>query len=166
MRRLWVVSALAVLVFAGGCTSGGTSNGGSSNGGSSNSGGGRTPSVDVSANTAQVCADSKKVINDSTQKFAQALAQAVQAATTGKPDAQNQALETIRTLFKDWSAGLRTQAGKALNPELKSTLTDFANALDALVAQVKTADDLSKVAGMNTPELQAAQDKFGKICGD
>jgi hypothetical protein len=159
MRRLWVASLSAALVLAGGCTSGTSTDNGPS-------GSDRTSAADVSANTKQVCTDSKKVITDSTQRFAQALQAVVQAATSGQQEAQNQALEAARTLFKDWSTGLRTQAGKALNPDLKSALTDFANALDALLAQVKNADDLTKVAGMNTPELQSAEEKFNKICGD
>jgi hypothetical protein len=167
MRRLWMACLLAVLVLAGGCTSGGgSSGGGSSSGGSSPGGASPASSASAGSNTAQVCADAKRVVKDGTEKFATTLPQAVQAVATGNKDAQNRALQAIRTSFTDWAAGLRTQAGRALDSDLRSALTDYASALDALVAQLNTVDDLSKVAGLNTPELQAAQDKLSKLCGD
>jgi hypothetical protein len=162
MRRLWVASGLAALVLAGGCTSGGTASGSPASG-STTSG---TSSSAASSNTEQVCADAKKIVKDGTEKFTLVLPQAVQAVASGNRDAQNQALEAIRTTFKDWAAGLRAEAGKAKDADLRSALSEYASALDALVAQLKNVDDLSKVAGLNTPELQAAQDKFSKLCGD
>ena len=124
-----------------------------------------TPSVDVSANSAEVCAATKKLISGSRNKLARSLATLI----TVKPDdkaAQKQALTTMKNLFTEWAAGMREQAGRAADPDLKSGLTETAAGLETATAQIKTFDDLERAGGaLNNPRMQEAGKKIEKACG-
>lgn len=123
------------------------------------------PSVDVSANSADVCADTKKLVKGSMTEFSQSLATLI----TARPDdtaAQEQAIATVKKLFTEWSAGMREQAGKAADPELKAGLTESAAGLEVANAQIKTFDDLEQAGGaLNNAKMEEAGKKIEKICG-
>ena len=75
------------------------------------------------------------------------------------------AVTAVKTLFSEWAAGMRTQAGKAVSPELKQALNEYAQGLDKLNSQINVADDLNKMGDFNTAEIESATDKVLRICG-
>jgi hypothetical protein len=167
MRRFLAVVGLAVAVLAAaGCTS---SDGSGASGGASGSAGAgaskrpsRTP-VSVSAADRQVCTDTQKLISDSTGQFGQEVTKALQASSVA--EGEQKALVAVRALFATWAAGLRVQSDKATNPDLKSALTEYATGLENVNAQIKTTADLKKLQQLNTPEIEAANEKVANICG-
>jgi hypothetical protein len=108
----------------------------------------------------QVCADQEKLVAESTRKFGEAVVK----AATGEGGEQA-AVAAVKTLFSEWAAGMRTQAGKATNPELKSALTEYANGLDKVNSQINGIGDLDKLGDLNTAEIESATDKILRICG-
>jgi hypothetical protein len=167
MRRFLAAAGLAaVLLAAGGCTN--TDGSGASAGASGSAGVGaskgpsRAP-VSVSPADRQVCTDTQKLISDSTGRFGQEVTKALQASSVA--EGEQKALAAVRTLFADWAAGMRTQAGKATNPDLKSALTEYATGLEKVNAQIRTTADLAKLQQLNTPEIESANEKVANICG-
>ncbi|HEX7744221.1 MAG TPA: hypothetical protein VF462_03020 [Micromonosporaceae bacterium] len=154
MRRIAATAALAASVLtAAGC------------GSDSSAGAWVAPSVDVSANSTEVCAETKKLVRGSMTQLSQSLA----TLMTVKPDdtaAQERAIGTVKNIFTQWATGMREQAGKAADPGLKSGLTDSAAGLETAVAQIKTFDDLERAGGaLNNPRMEEAGKKMEKVCG-
>jgi hypothetical protein len=123
------------------------------------------PPVDSGGGTAtgndkQVCDDQEKLVADSTRKFGEEI---VKAATGEGGEAA--AVAAVKTLFSEWAAGMRTQAGKATNAELKGALTDYATGLDKVNSQINGVADLDKLGDLNTAEIETATDKILRICG-
>ncbi|HEX2774542.1 MAG TPA: hypothetical protein VHN18_19225 [Micromonosporaceae bacterium] len=123
------------------------------------------PSVDVSANNAEVCAATKKLVRGSVTELSESLATLI----TVKPDdtaAQGRAIATIKKIFTQWATGMREQEGKAADPGLKSGLAESAAGLETAVAQIKTFDDLERAGGaLNNPRMEEAGKKMEKVCG-
>jgi hypothetical protein len=101
-----------------------------------------TPTVDVAANTKQVCTDVFKLMGDGTNSWAAALAKRAEA------DAAN----ALATMAK----GLQEQAGKAANADLKTALTEIAKGLE-------TASK-SPFARYDEGQNQAAGETLAKVC--
>jgi hypothetical protein len=108
----------------------------------------------------QVCADQEKLVADSTRRFGEAVVQA--ASGNGGEQA---AVTAVKTLFSEWAAGMRTQAGKATSPELKQALTEYAQGLEKVNSQINGVQDLDKLGDLNTAEIESATDKVLRICG-
>ena len=121
-----------------------------------NSGSGGT----ATGNDKQVCDDQEKLVAESTRKFGEEI---VKAATGEGGEAA--AVAAVKTLFSEWAAGMRTQAGKASNPDLKRALTDYATGLDKVNSQINGVADLDKLGDLNTAEIETATDKILEICG-
>jgi hypothetical protein len=138
-------------------TSGSTSAGASGAPGGSGSTG--TSAGPVTAADQQVCKDTEQLIADSTRKFGEEL---VKAAQSGGDQA---ALTAVKTLFAEWSTGLKTQAAKATSTELKAALTEYATGLEKVNSQLNTFADLEKLDQLNTPEIESATEKIAQICG-
>ena len=114
-----------------------------------------------SGNTKQVCADVQKVITDATTKFSQELVK----LTTAKGD-DAAAVRTIKTLFNEWAAGIREQAAKATDAQLKTALNDAADQLAKVADSIKSTANLAQADKMlDAPEVQAAEAKFESLCG-
>lgn len=107
----------------------------------------------------QVCADQEKLVAESTRKFGEAVVQASQGG------GEQATVTAVKTLFSDWAAGMRTQAGKATSPELKQALNEYATGLEKVNAQINGVQDLDKLGDLNTAEIEAATDKVLRICG-
>jgi hypothetical protein len=75
------------------------------------------------------------------------------------------AVNAVKTLFSEWAAGMRTQAGKAVSPELKQALNEYAQGLEKVNDQIKGVQDLDKLGDLNTAEIESATDKVLRICG-
>jgi hypothetical protein len=108
----------------------------------------------------QVCADQEALVAESTRRFGEAVVK----AATGEGGEQA-AVAAVKTLFSEWAAGMRTQAGKATNPELKNALTEYATGLDKVNSQINGIADLDKLGDLNTGEIESATDKILSICG-
>jgi hypothetical protein len=108
----------------------------------------------------QVCADQEKLVADSTRRFGEAVVQAAQGN-----GGEQAAVNAVKTLFAEWAAGMRTQAGKATSPELKQALTEYAQGLEKVNEQIRGVQDLDKLGDLNTTEIESATDKVLRICG-
>jgi hypothetical protein len=108
----------------------------------------------------QVCADQEALVAESTRRFGEAVVK----AATGEGGEQA-AVAAVKTLFSEWAAGMRTQAGKATNPDLKNALTQYAIGLDKVNGQINGIADLDKLGDLNTGEIESATDKILEICG-
>jgi hypothetical protein len=156
MRRIVAALVLSVaLVGAAGCSQSGTSSGSGSTS-SPSATGSPTPTVDASANTQQVCADAKKMTEEITAKLISDLPKTIQSG--------GDAVATVKGWFTSWTSGLRAQAARAADPELKTALTDLADGLDEVTANIKTIDDLKKLNQLNSPKFDAAAQKLEKLC--
>ena len=74
-------------------------------------------------------------------------------------------LAAVKTLFSEWASGMRAQAGKAQNPELKKALTDYAAGLDKVNSQINGIGDLDKLGDLNNGDIETATDRILAICG-
>jgi hypothetical protein len=108
----------------------------------------------------QVCADQEKLVAESTRKFGEAVVRASQG-----DGGEQAAVDAVKTLFGEWAAGMRTQAAKATSPELKQALTEYAQGLEKVNAQINGVQDLDKLGDLNTTEIEQATDKVLRICG-
>jgi len=172
MRRLLAASALTTAVLvAGGCSTDGTdtaSPGSSSAPGTSTSTASATPSAGGSAaggqtsgNTREVCDAAQKSVDDAGTRFAEA----VKKVTQGGAGAQ-QARDDAKTIFADWGTALRTQAGRATDPNLKSALETYAGQVEKAGSTVGGQMDVDKfVASLNDPALTSAYSKLQAACG-
>lgn len=163
MRRILATAALAASVLTAAACGSDSATGAAAN--PPGEGAWVTPSVDVSANNAEVCAATKELIRGSMTEFSESIATLI----TVQPDdkaAQDQALGTVKKLFTEWSAGMREQADKAADPSLKAGLTESAAGLETATAQIKTFDDLERAGGaLNNPTMEEAGKKIEKVCG-
>jgi hypothetical protein len=106
------------------------------------------------------------VITDSTSELGVDLQQVITAAASGDKAKQDSALSALRDLFNRWSTGLREQAGKTSNADLKAALTTYADKLATVASEVKTFADLDKAnAVVSAPEVADATKKVSQICG-
>jgi hypothetical protein len=161
MRRLIAVAALAALAATGSACE-------SSNGsitGSKATSTASTATGSGTADTKQVCADAQKVITDSTGELGADLQKVLTAATSGDPAKQDSAVSALKDLFTRWSNGLREQAGKTSNADLKAALTTYADKLATVASEVKSLNDLDKAnAAVSSPEVTEAAKKVTQIC--
>jgi hypothetical protein len=118
-------------------------------------GGGTATGSDI-----EVCAAQERLVAESTRKFGE---EVVKAATS--EGGEQAAVAAVKTLFAEWAAGMRAQAAKATNPELKSALTEYAVGLEKVNSQINGVADLDKLGDLNTAEIEAATDKVLRICG-
>jgi hypothetical protein len=160
MRRLLAAAVFAALFATAACGSGDDN---SSGNGGANAASATTAAA--AANTEQICADAKKVIADSTAKFTQELSKILTSAGSGNTAASNDSVTTIKTMFNEWAEGLREQADKATDGQLKSALKDTADQLEKVAASIKSATDLAQADKLlDSPELDAASKKIESLC--
>ena len=106
------------------------------------------------------------MITDSTGELGVDLQKVISAAASGDQAKQDSALSTLRDLFNRWSTGLREQAGKTSNADLKAALTTYADKLAQVASEVKTFADLDKAnAVVSAPEVADANKKVLQVCG-
>jgi len=165
MRRILAGAALGVVLLTGaGCDQVGTPSAAPSGSASAGAGSGTSakpaPSYSVSTADTQVCKDTKTLATDSTTRFSEQVVKGIQGGAN-----EAELVGSVKKLFTDWANGLRIQAGKADNADLKASLLAYATALEKQNAQLNTLADLQKIQDLNTPELQAATEKLNAICG-
>jgi hypothetical protein len=121
--------------------------------------------TDVAGNTQLVCTEVRKLLTDGAAEFSRRLSQALSAAESGAV-AGDAAVKELKDLLAQWAAGLRTQAGMALDPSLKTALTTEADAFDRAAAKINTRDDL-KAAGsvLTSQDVTQAGQAVQQACG-
>jgi hypothetical protein len=110
------------------------------------------------------CADAHRVINQATAAFTADVDRAVAAAGRGDRPAQAAALAEVRAVFTTWSAELESIAGKTSDDRLSVALTEYAGAVRATIARVRTAADLEQLASFDDQELDVAANTFARVC--
>jgi hypothetical protein len=149
--------ALAALLVLAGCT---TDRPGVTGATAGAQGGGpsRPP---LSAADAGVCGVAHAAVNDATAAYT---GQVQRWVTATDDTARTAALDGTRQVFKDWAATLRTQAAKAGEPRLATALTEYAGAVEAVIATVKTAADLERLETLDGTEIDVAASRLAGVC--
>jgi hypothetical protein len=161
MRRLMAAAVFAALFATAACGSG--DDNASGDGGANSA---ATTAAAAAANTKQICADAKKVVTDSTAKFSQEMSKVLTAAASGDKTAADDSVSTVKTMFTEWAEGMRAQAEKATDAELKAALNDAADQIAKVATSITSADDLQQATKLlDAPEFDAAGKKIESICG-
>jgi hypothetical protein len=113
-----------------------------------------------------VCRDTRAVNNEFTDRFIGQVNAAAEAADSGDAVAQAAAFEQVRATFAQWSQRLRTEASAAGSAELTAVLIEYAGAVDAVIARVKSAADLDRLSSFDDTELDTANNRLAQLCGD
>jgi hypothetical protein len=122
-------------------------------------------SPEVAANTQTVCADVKKIITDNTVEFSKRIVAAVSAAQSDDTRAVA-AIKEVKSLLADWAAGLRTQADKALQPDLKAALSTEAASFETAATKINTTEDLKNAGNLLSGDAVAqAGQMVQEACG-
>lgn len=111
-----------------------------------------------------VCADVRKVNNDASTRFTANISEAVQAGEQGDTARQLAAMDRLRQSFRDWSAALRAQAGAARDPRVQAVLEQYAGAVDAAIARVRSPADLESLTTFDDQELDVVASKLQDVC--
>jgi hypothetical protein len=161
MRRILAAVAMSAALFgAAACTD----TAGSPSGGSSASPGGTASPIGTGPATDKVvCDDTERLTNDSGRRIGEEIVSVARSSST-VAEGETKALVAIKKVLTDWAAGLRTQATRTSNPELKSALIEYATAVEKYVGQVTKTSDLANLQDLNSPEINAATDKLAKVC--
>jgi hypothetical protein len=163
MRRILAAVALsAALVGTAACTD----TAGSPSGGSSASPGAGATASPIGTGPATdkvVCDDTERLTNDSGRRIGEEIVTAAKSSST-VAEGETKALAAIKTVLNDWASGLRAQANRTSNADLKSALLEYATAVEKYVGQVTRTADLANLQDLNSPEISAATDKLDKIC--
>ena len=127
-----------------------------------------TPSPSTSASLdprlAPACGEAQGMINEATARLTTRLADAVGAGERGDLAARDQAIADIRAVFVDWAAKLRELSGR-VDAELSGVLVEYARAAEAVIARVRTSDDLDKLSTFDDQELDTAASRLADVCG-
>jgi hypothetical protein len=168
MRRLLTVTCIAVLM--GTSTACGSSDGGSSNNTAAPStaacSASPSPTVDVKANTAEVCDKAKKLLDTTRlQGLGLQIGLLIKARSEKNAAAEAQAKAEIKAQTDQLAKDLNTLKAEAVDPKLQSALgkaTDGVTMLgtDAYLAKLNTAADVQTM----TKDLAAAGADLDATC--
>jgi cell division protein FtsB len=109
-----------------------------------------SPTVDVAANTTQVCTAVKQYNTDYSTKITAVFAKVTDAALKH--------IDEMNALAKEWVSNLQAQAAKASNPELQKTVNDLATGVAKLESGDASMNDMN-----NTVQIGNAN--LAKLCG-
>ena len=161
MRRILAAVAMSAALFAAAAC---TDTAGSPSGGSSASPDGTASPIGIGPATDKVvCADTERLTNDYGQRIGEELVNVATSASTAA-EGETKALAAIKKVLTDWASGVRTQASRTSNPDMKAALTEYATAVEKYVGQVNSIEDLANLQDLNFPNISAATDKIDKIC--
>jgi hypothetical protein len=164
MRRLLAAAVMGAGLFATACSGSGGDGAATTTAASSSAG---TPAAGAGGptdNTEQVCADADKAIKAAGEKFDREL----DKAFGGEPDTRSdaEALNSVRTVFTEWAAGVREHADRATDADLKAALSTYADEIGKLATVITSADDLADPdVDLDSPAVKTAADMMDAICG-
>lgn len=162
MRRLLAVTVLvAVLAGAIGCSTDQPTErppgvAASAAGGTASASTG-TPASGGAAggNAVQVCAAAQQASTTAVRTYVAELGQMVAAVGAGDSRAAEAARGRAEAALTGWRAALREQSDRALEPQLKTLLTDIGTEVSALGADVESIDET---------ELDRLQQRLDQLC--
>jgi hypothetical protein len=111
------------------------------------------------------CADAHRVINSSTARFTGDISKAAAATDRGDAAGLEAATDAVRQSFHDWAAALRTQAAKATDSRVRAVLDEYADAVEATIARIRTPADLDRLDSFDGTPLDAAAGRLAAVCG-
>jgi hypothetical protein len=159
MRRTLAVNVLVAAAIALAACGGGKS---PSATGTTAAGAPTTAGAPAGGGTDPVCAEVTQTIEQTRTKTVEEIAK---AATASDADVQK-SLQTIKQLYTDTGSSIKTAAGKAASPELKSALetlsseaTKAANSLDPSIGASQA------IALMDRTKVTAAAERVLQVCG-
>ncbi|HEU4423993.1 MAG TPA: hypothetical protein VFR67_15790 [Pilimelia sp.] len=164
MRRLAAAVLAAALLAGAGCTADRTpgaapsSVGGGSPGAAAAPTGG-TPSAGTATTTAngrEVCAAARKLTNEKVTAFITQLGKALEAAAKGDTKGADAARAAAAKAVSEWATGLRSQATKAEDPQLKALLSEMSQVAQQLTVDLENVDDA---------KLDELQGRLEQLCG-
>jgi hypothetical protein len=126
-----------------------------------------TPSVDVAANTKEICAKSEAVITEADlTKVGQQIRAVIEARQQKNADAEAKAKTAIRAQIDLWNKQLSPLQAQAADPALKTAMGTLITALNTLgkdeyLAGFKSVADAAKLEAT----LTTATDAMTKVCG-
>ena len=169
MRRFLTAALLVAIVgTSGACAStDDTATPGASAGTSSAAAPLKTPSVDVAANTKDICARSEALIKeDEIREVGRQVGLIIAARQQKNADAEAKAKVAIRAKTDSWAKDLGVMQQEAADPALKAALGTLITALttlgkDEYLAGFKSTADAAKLEAT----LTTATDAMTKVCG-
>jgi hypothetical protein len=115
----------------------------------------------LSAADAEVCGAVRTATNDATAAYT---TQVQRWVTTDDDTARAGALDAARKVFKDWAATLRAQAARAGEPRVAVAVTEYAGAVEAVIATVKVPGDLERLENLDGTEIDVAASRLAGVC--
>lgn len=159
MRRLMTGAACAaILLLAPACGNQSQTASGAPGAASRTPAAAASPTVDVAANTSQICGDVKQLNTDYPTKLTTLFSQVVQAVANDDQATGQQYIDQMNGLTKEWVSNLQAEAAKASSSELQKTVNDLA----VEVAKLESAD--ASMQDMNNA-LQSGSANLAKLCG-
>jgi hypothetical protein len=155
--RVPVALALAALLLLTGCDAAPSPTTGAVTTGPA----GGTSLPPLSAADAEVCRAVRAATNDATAAYTTQVQRWVAADDDA---ARTGALDAARTVFKDWAATLRAQAAKAGEPRVAVAVTEYAGAVEAVIATVKVPGDLERLENLDGTEIDVAASRLAGVC--
>lgn len=105
-------------------------------------GGEEKKTVDVAANTKEVCAATTKIMSDGMKKYGEAIAAGIAAQAAADKAAQDKAEADGAAAFKAMAGDLRKEASNAADPELEKLMESVAGGLEE--AADKPAEEIQE----------------------
>lgn len=169
MRRVTAIMALTcVVALSAGCTGGSATHrpapGASAGSPGPAPSGTPTPRRSLDAASAAACADARRVIRADTGRLTTQLQVANAALDRGDRAGAAKTVPAIHEIFAQWSKALRQRAAKVADPDLQIVIIEYAGAVDATIARIKTVDDLDKLYTFTEKELDVTASRFAEVC--
>jgi hypothetical protein len=168
MRRFLTAALLVAIVgTSGACASSDDTATPGASAGTSSAAPSKTPSVDVAANTKDICARSEALIKeDEVREVGRQVGLIIAARQQKNADAEAKAKTAIRAKTDSWAKDLGVMQQEAADPALKAALGTLITALttlgkDEYLAGFKSAADAGKLEAT----LTTATDAMTKVCG-
>ena len=119
---------------------------------------GASPAVTGRAggNADEVCAAAVKLSTTSAQTYFVELGKLVQASAAGDTKAAGTARTKAESALRSWATGLREQAAKATDPQLKAVLTEVGTEVAGMRVDVESIDE---------QKLEQLRERLDVLCG-
>ncbi len=172
MRRLLAAAILGAALLGGallgtaGCSSAGQSDGAAASGPGATASGSAAPpaggapaagaSGTATGNAGQVCAAARRLSTEKVTAFVDELGNMLTASGAGDTAAAGRAERAAAAAIRQWSAGLRAEAGKADDARLAKVLQEMAVETATMTADIDSIDDA---------RLDDLQQRLDALCG-
>jgi hypothetical protein len=113
-------------------------------------------------NTPQVCAASATTVEQGLDRFVAEMNKVGAAATAGDLAAADRSVKDAGTQLIALANGLRADASKAVDKDVKATLEDLA---DEFEAQGRSLTDLTALQSFDVKRIEALSARMSQLCG-